>query len=253
MPIDPARPQSAPVAASTIRRRKRPRTLYLGLFLLMTAFVAAGFWLHPGPLRRDAPPVRPAVVHLYAAVFLGWIALVFVQVGLVIGRRKDLHKRLGNYVTAYGAVLLGVGLVAAVAGPVLNVRAGEMTPDQAVDVLLWPLGDLVLFASFFIPGYVYRDNHGWHKRLMVLATLALAFPGAARLVDPLAHPILFPFVWLSPLVVAMAVDLATIRRVHPAYLLGLPVTLLLYARLLLLDSAVWSAIGRSILAPFLGA
>jgi hypothetical protein len=44
-----------------------------------------------------------------------------------------------------------------------------------------PLGDMVLFAGFFIPAVIYRRRPEIHKRLMLLATTALLFAAAGRM------------------------------------------------------------------------
>ena len=120
----------------------------------------------------------------------------------------------------YGIVLWLVGLLVSFVAPVMHVNRGEWTVDEAATFLPIPLGDMVLFGAFFAAAIWYRDKMEIHKRLMVMATIAVVFAAAFRLQNagvPMQWAIV---VWYVPLVLAIAYDLFTRGRVHPVYLIG---------------------------------
>lgn len=55
------------------------RWCYVGIVLLMIAIVLAGFWpSYFGPLTRGVVQ-HPWVIHLHAATFMGWMALLLTR------------------------------------------------------------------------------------------------------------------------------------------------------------------------------
>jgi hypothetical protein len=223
------------------------RAFYLAITVVLMAMVIRGFWpSYFGPLSSGGVS-RPWIIHLHGAVFSGWMVLLLVQVGLVASRRVRIHRRVGNVAIAYGALVLGVGLVVSFAAPVLHVRAGEWTPDGAAGFLLLPLVDMVLFGGFFGAAIAYRGRPEIHKRLILAATVALAFPAVARMFE---SPWVFLLVWLSPLFAAMAFDVVAHRRIHPVHFVSTAVMGVAFTRGFFTESEVWLRIGRALLAPF---
>lgn len=172
-----------------------------------------------------------------------------MQTWLVFRRRVGTHQRLGRFGMVYGGAVILLGAVTAFAAPALNVSAGRMTLDQAAGFLILPIGDMLLFTGFFTAGILARRNREAHRRLMVLAAVALIFPGAARFAgDAGVIPVLA--VWLLPLAAAMAHDLHTTRRVHRVYWIGAIICLVAISRVALMEAEPWLAIGRRMLTPF---
>jgi hypothetical protein len=81
---------------------------------------------------------------------------------------------------------------------------------------------------------------------MILAAVALIFPGAARAAGSGGPWAALPL-WLFPLALAMAYDLATRRRIEPVYLVGLGLCLLAFSRVFLMEWEGWVRVGRAIL------
>ena len=233
---------------STVSANTRPK-IYVGLTALMAAVVAVGFWpSYFGQLIHGLPD-RPWIIHVHGAVFVGWMTLLAVQVGLAATGRVRAHRKLGSFGIAYGFLVLILGLIAGFAAPVIHFSAGEWSMDQAAGFLLLILGDMVLFGGFFIGAIVYRRQPEVHKRLMVLATVALVFAGAGRM-EYLAMPVRLA-IWLSPVVAGMVYDRVTRGSVHRTYWVGLAVLVVLFARVFLLESEAWLRIGRPLLGIFI--
>jgi hypothetical protein len=79
-------------------------------------------------------PYSP-IVHVHALVYVGWLALLTAQMGLVRGGRADLHRRLGM-----AALVMIPAMV--VLGPLTYVVMGRLefgTPDGDPPFLILPV------------------------------------------------------------------------------------------------------------------
>ena len=231
-------------------RARATRWFNLALAVAMTGIVIAGFWPTYFGQMLDGAFDRPWIIHVHAAVFLGWMALLLTQVGLVFLGRREVHRRVGRAGIGYGAVVLCLGLVVTFAAPIMRVVSGEWTRPQAASFLILPLGDMVLFAMLFGAAIAYRTRPEIHKRLMVLATVALLFAPAARMGRPYG-PAAVLAIWMAPVVVALAHDLWVRRRVHIAYMAGTGLLLLGFVRVFVMESPGWVRIGGAILDVFM--
>lgn len=232
----------------TIAERRRSHQLYLALTLFLIATVITGFWpSYFGTLLSDAV-TRPLVMHLHGAIFTGWMALLFLQVGLAATGRVRLHRQVGRFGIGYGVLVFVMGVIVTFAAPVMHVRAGEWTVDRAAGFLLLPIGDMILFAGFFGTAVAHRHKPDVHKRLIVAATVALAFAAVARLNLPLLP---FFLLWLSPMAIAMGFDVVTHGRVHRVDAISTAVMALAFFRVLFVESEGWLVVGRAMLQPFL--
>jgi hypothetical protein len=238
------RGESVTTVAPPRPRAARSR-FYVGLTMFMVAIVVTGFWpSYFGPMLRGNI-ARPMVIQLHGLVFLGWMALLALQVTLAARGRIQLHRRIGRWGIAYGCLVLVMGLAAGLAAPVQHVAAGEWSRDRGAGFLLITLGDMVLFGAFFGAAVAYRSRPEIHKRLMITATVALLFAAVGRL--NLTSFVLSELIWLSPLLVGMGHDWMQRRRVHPAYVIGTMGLLLGSLRVLAEGSEAWLAVGRPLL------
>jgi hypothetical protein len=242
-----------PVSGHSPRRSvARARSgFYTGIAVLMTVIVITGFWpSYYGPLLRGAAS-RPWVLHLHGAIFLGWMVLLVAQVALVARGRTAAHRKLGTFGIAYGFLVLVMGLVVSFASPLLHLKAGEWDLDQAAGFLIIPLGDMAMFGGFFGTAMLYRRKPEIHKRLILLATVALLFAAIGRLSFLLGQGPIALVVWLSPLLVGIGYDGFVSRRLHPTYLIGLVILLIGFTRIFFEHSDSWLKIGRVLLRPLM--
>lgn len=222
---------------------------YLGMAAFMSLMVFVGFWPTYFGQALHGIPNRPLVIHVHGVTFLGWMVLLVTQVYLAATGRIRAHRSLGRIGVAYGFLVLAMGLVVSIAAPVLHLKAGDQTLDQAAGFLIIPLGDMVLFAGFFIPAVIYRTRPELHKRFMLLATNALLFAAAGRMSSFLSLPVAV-VVWLTPVLIGMAYDKWTRRKVHPLYYAGMVILLIGFSRMALVESEAWLRIGRGIIRAF---
>ena len=252
---------------ATVTEDVRPRAraarskIYVGLALMIAAIVFAGFSRSfYGTFVANAS--HPWIIHVHAAVYVGWLALLIAQT--VLAARGDIapHRRVGKFGIAYGGLVWVLGLIVAIAMPVTNVHSGLWTIERAEQFLAIPLGDMALFGAFFGAAIGYRRRPEIHKRLIILAAVAVMFAAVGRAFTnvgvllgdpdaPLGGDPARLFAWYSPVLVAMAHDLVTRRRIHPAYWLGALAMAVALLRLPYSQTEGWHGIAHKVLAPFL--
>jgi len=179
------------------------------------------------------------VVHLHAALFTAWVLLFLAQTSLVATHRVAVHRRLGVAVAVLAALMVIAGTVIALA----TARRGGGPPGlDPLAFLVVPLGDMALFSVLVTAALWLRRNKEAHKRLMLLAYLAILVAAVARLPGVLALGPLgfFGLTFIPALVVGMIYDRVTRGRIHPAYLWGGALLILsVPLRLLLSTTSAW--------------
>jgi hypothetical protein len=212
--------------AAAIPRTTAPRRLYVGLAALAAVIAVVGFWpTYFGPLVAGTIDKLP-IIHLHAAVYVGWLAIFMTQAVLAATGRVASHIKLGRFAIGYGVLVIVVGLVTAFARFALRVRAGEGAAANAQ--LLGPILDMLVFAPMFAAAIYCRRKPELHKRLMVVATTALLIAAVGRmpfLGEP-RNQLALHAIWVAPILLAMAHDFWRQRKVHPVYVLGLVVLVL---------------------------
>src|SRR5206468_3954908 len=158
-------------------RRTADRLFYMGMAIASLVAVFIGFaptYYLKGYFQGT--PLTP-LVHLHGLVFTGWMLLFVTQTALVAGHRTDLHRRLGCLGAVWAPLLVLVGTTTAVVSARRNFAAGHV---EALTFLAVPLGDMLVFAVLAAAGLCYRRRAETHKRLMLLATVALLDAAVAR-------------------------------------------------------------------------
>jgi hypothetical protein len=237
------------------------RRFFTGMAVAMLVTVFIGFaptyyllpWLQGVTVRGVAGGASlTPLVHMHAVLFSAWILLFLAQTGLVAARRTDLHRTLG--VTALGLALavLVVGIWTAIE----SGRQGNTPPGWANDeaFLPVPLTSMALFAGFVAAGFYWRRRSDYHKRLMLLATIAMLVPALARIMRMTDPPFLPPGVWgalvvLNLYLAALIVfDLVRRGRLHPVTIWGVAIYLVTWPmRLTLGYTEPWQAFAHALL------
>lgn len=215
---------------------------YVPVGIVATLIALTGFWpTYFGPLLAgtvDSPPI----IHIHAAVFVGWLLIVIGQATLAATGHRALHIKLGNFGMIYGVFLIFVAVATSFVIFGNRIEAGEI--EQAQNRLFVPLTDMVIFAPFLAAAWVYRRRPEIHKRLIVVATTILLIAAVHRMTFILGPRPIAPakilLVWLAPIYVAMIHDFFRSRIVHPVYLIGiLAVIYLKFGRIPLAKSEAW--------------
>ena len=206
---------------AAVPNRRRERLFYTGMAVVFAVTVFAGFartyYLRP---YFGTPQLSP-LLHLHGLVFTTWLVLLVTQTALVAANRTAVHRRLGVAGGVVAALMVVVGTVTAVIrAKIVEVPPGAPSPLVFLTI---PLGDMLVFACLVGAGFYFRRRGDVHKRLMLLATIAILPAAVARLpfafiqqVGPLAFfglPDLF-------IVVCLLYDLVARGRPHRATVWG---------------------------------
>ena len=107
------------------RARAARSPFYVGASLYVVATVLAGFAPSFYLIAVDGRP-RPWIMHLHAAVYLGWLALLVCQAVLAARGKIATHRRVGTLGIYYAAALWALGLVVSIYVPAAHVRAAHL-------------------------------------------------------------------------------------------------------------------------------
>jgi hypothetical protein len=221
---------------------------YLAIALLFAGIVAWGFWQsYFGPLLAGTVD-RPWVVHVHAAVFVGWVLLLIAQAALVAAGRVRLHRRIGTAGMLYGAVVFVVGVVVSTVAPALRVRAGDFPLEVGGMVAILSLADLLLFGAFLACAFAYRARPDVHKQWVIAATAALGGAAVGRVLK--TDSLEYLLVWLAPVLALVAIDLKTRRRVRVVPLVSGALIVASFFKSELLPAPVWRDVGAALVRPF---
>ena len=187
---------------------------FIGLTAVVS--VAAGFaptyylghWFHAPPLTTT--------VHVHAAAFTAWLALLLSQTVLIRARKHRWHRTLGKVSVVVVAVMVVTGYM---------VIFGKPRPTPFMRAFIFtPILSLVLFPLLFAAAIHYRRDPATHKRLMVLATIMIARAGFTRLMHLVGLETTYyrsdAATYLFLLVPLLAFDMARLGRLHPATVWG---------------------------------
>ncbi|HEY8254768.1 MAG TPA: hypothetical protein VIG39_09030 [Rhizomicrobium sp.] len=219
--------RSTPPAAPFAPRHAADRNAFLALLALAWAGIIGGFGLDVNDHIRHANYAYPAITHVHALLFTGWLVLFTVQVLLIRRHRPDLHRRLGMAM----AWLIPLMVVVALATAWTAQRQAATLPGaHDPQFLSINLTDMLGFATLAGAAILLRRDPPAHKRLMLLSLFYLSTAGFARLwlltIGPAGTDTFWGFFIAFnlggdvPVVLLGAYDLATRGRLHPAYVAG---------------------------------
>ena len=233
---------------------------------LLLSFVVIGF--APTLYLRafsDVPPI-PGYLHVHGGVLTAWFVWLVVQTSMVRTGRTAIHRRLGVIGVVIGAAAVVAGLMATL-GVVARLRAAGLdwgTDMSAVPALgvegvpmvrfaagvVWAnFASIAVFAPLVVAAILLRRNSQAHKRLMLLASIAIVGPALARISR---WPVFggedgpfVPVVLLGLLAVVIVHDLVSARSLHRATLIGCAaIVLAMIAQQMIADTEFGLAVVR---------
>ncbi len=163
----------------------------MAALVLAVVFVGFGRSFFYAPFMA-VRPIRP-LLKVHAVVFSLWVLLFILQVAFVSLRRTDLHRRMGIIGALIATLLVIIGTLTIFESVRLqSLRAGAIN-------LFGSGAQLLLFAVLVSAGLWQRHRPDLHKRLILVATLALAQAGLGRILPGLlrcwAQPRCFRSTW----------------------------------------------------------
>jgi hypothetical protein len=197
--------------------RRYDHVFFSTMVLLMLATVFAGFartYYLAGVFHAPLPSL---IIHLHGAAFSCWILLLVTQASLVSAGRVDIHRRLGIAGVLLACLMVILGVLAATDS--LVREAGPTGRDPKFFYII-PLTDMLIFATLVFFAFRARSNPPTHKRLILVATVALLIAAIARWPLALVHrnPIRAALLSYLFLLILAAYDFWSTRRVHRATL-----------------------------------
>ena len=229
----------APEALTTSRRTTRRDPFFAVMSGVTLFIVLAGFTptLYLRPLFQ--PPPIPTYLYVHGIVLTAWFVWFFVQTLLVQTGRTRFHRRLGVAGAVLAALVPFAGLMAT-AGVVSRVVSDGISLDGDASALgIGVSGPVIAFVGKVVwvnvmtavvfpvlagAGILLRRTPPAHKRLMLMATVAILGPPLARLARlPVFGGEDGPFVPSVIYVLLFVVvlhDALTNKKIHPATLVG---------------------------------
>ncbi len=215
---------------------------------MFASLVVWGFWSSYFRPLLTGTADRPWIVHLHAAVFVGWVLLLIWQAALAAAGRLALHRRIGKAGMIYGALVVLTGVLVSIGGPALRVRAGEFSIEVGGMVAVLSLADLLLFGVFLVLAFVCRHRPETHKQWIVGATAALGGAAVGRVLRP--DSLEYLFAWLSPVLAVMVIQVICRRRIPVASIVSGGLIVVAFFKVPLLAAPIWRDIGRALVGPF---
>jgi uncharacterized membrane protein YozB (DUF420 family) len=209
------------VATSTVKvraalpGRKYDHVFFSGMAVLLLGSVFLGFAHTYYLAGMFHAPLPSAIIHVHGAIFSSWILFLLAQTTLVASGRVDIHRRIGIAGFLLACLMVVVGVWAATNS--LGRGGGPPGIDPKTFYII-PITDMLIFAVLVFFAYRARFDSAAHKRIIIIATVALMIAAIARWPVPLVHrnPLaaaLLSYVFLLMLVVY---DLWSTHKIHRA-------------------------------------
>jgi hypothetical protein len=207
-------------ARNSLRGASDDAVFQFRLTCAMALVFVAGFSFHfaMGHSSFDAP----AIVHIHALVFFGWVALTLLQAGLAATGRVALHRQLGWLGLIWIAVMVPMGMAVTIG----MVAGGRVPPDFLPQHFLFDdPATLLAFAGLALAAIALRRDTGWHRRLHLCGLAVLMGPAVGRMIPP---PLVMPHAFAAAAVPGLMFPAAMAWRewrwtgqLHRAWLPGL--------------------------------
>ena len=165
--------------------------------------------------------VFEGLLHVHAALWFGWFALLTTQACLANLGRLSWHRVLGITTVIYTAVLIYVSTDLAFAR--IARDAPTITGDLSAVPTIIPLTQIVMFSVCFIAAILLRRRTDVHKRLLILAALVGMTPALARISIGIFGEPIVPLLFLASsafIVIVVVIDRRIHDAFHPVYVWG---------------------------------
>ena len=153
-------------------------SFYVALAGLCAVVAVTGFagtyWLQlPAGTFNGSP-----MLHLHGLLFTTWTLYFVVQAALIANGRYLNHRAWGLAGIALATAMVFLGVAVAIGGVQARIADGHAETGRAF--LIVPLSAMLLFGGFVTAALVNRRRSDWHKRFMLIATVALLNAAVAR-------------------------------------------------------------------------
>jgi hypothetical protein len=237
--------------------------VYLGLTLGMSVTVYWGFaYTYFTPMLAGAYPQVPPAIHVHGWSFFLWFMLLPFQAWLMATGRQRVHITLGAVSVVLAAVMVFTGVL--VASVRIQQGLAAITPDPFTS--FWKgfgqliMYNMMLFVGFYVTAIARRHQPDVHKRMIVLASASVLPAAIFRIIvglsgfNWLATPgWVMPAAFFIPaafVAIGMAHDQVARGSVHHAYLVGLPILLVVHGLGLSIAGTAAGDVASRLMAQF---
>jgi FtsH-binding integral membrane protein len=209
------------VATSTVKvraglpGRKYDHVFFSAMALLMLGSVFLGFARTYYLAGMFNAPLPSTIIHIHGAIFSSWILFLLAQTTLVAAGRTDVHRRIGIAGFLLACLMVVVGVWAATNS---LARSGGPPGIDPKTFYIIPITDMLIFGVLVFFAYRARFDSAAHKRIIIIATVALMIAAIARWPLPLVHrnPLAAALMSYVFLLMLVAYDLWSTHKVHRA-------------------------------------
>lgn len=209
--------------------RTAERIFFGGMAILLWICVLIGFtptYFGAGMLRA---PLPSPILHVHGAAYTLWMVLYLVQTAFISARRVAWHRSLGIVAFCLPPIMIVLGVIAAIDALHRKVMIGPLDPAVSLSI---PLLGIAWFAVVIFASWRTRRKPDAHKRLILLATIALVDAALGRF--PWARvgitPGLGAVIGLGSLILlVVAYDLFSLHRIHRSTMWAAPLTFIVGA------------------------
>jgi hypothetical protein len=230
--------------------QRQDRQIYLVWIAINWVGMIAGFG-HDFSRYLSQKPGPPLLIHIHAAVFVLWLVVQTAQIVLVVRGRFDLHRRLAIFALGLAFVMIPLGVATALTSKFRHLGL----PGSSPQFLIINLIDIIPFGLFTLAGYLMRRDAASHKRLMMLAMVAISDPGFDRFSDVFltrslhVWPMFIYIFWGNLLLLALmtAWDLWRRRSLNTAFAVGAALLLASeFAAVILYLDPMWKQVATAL-------
>jgi len=199
--------------------RRRDHYFYTVMSVAIAMIVFAGFAKSFYLRSYFNRPDLHLVTEIHGLINSCWILIFVVQNGLIATGRVGLHRRLGWASAALSLLIVPAGIATGIDA----ARQGHLNHahDVYAFLLIFSFRNTLVFAVLMAAAIYFRDNAEAHKRLAILAAIALFSEPAIGRIPGLTFLMIVLLV-LAFLFAGPIWDLITRRRIHPVYLWAVP-------------------------------
>lgn len=140
-------------------------------------FVGVGFGFDLHNYFHEQPPV-PTIVHVHAVATTLWLLTATALVLMVETGNVKLHRRIGWFAAGYAALVIVIAPWAELSWQGFNLKTPGTLPPQFLSIAF----SGVLCMAVLLPwGVLLRRNSAAHRRVLILATIAISDAGFSRM------------------------------------------------------------------------
>lgn len=225
---------------SPLTNREKRSPFYLIILIMSVLIIIGGFGpTYISPMMKNTFVGKP-FIHLHAAIFFSWTLLLVIQPSLVKLGQVHVHKKIGITSIVLALSMIVIGLTVAISTTKMSV--GTQEENQAKAFLLLPITDIILFAILITSAFINFRNPEAHKRLILLATLAILPAAFARFFFfiGISNLPLTLFVMDSFLYAGIIYDLIKRRKIHSVYIWGGVLLVFVHlSRVFIMQTEIW--------------